>query len=39
MPLSFFGFGFPTILLMVAVLAAVEGVKYLKGRFHGVKKH
>jgi hypothetical protein len=34
MPLSFQGFGLTTILLMVAVLTAVEGVKYLKGRFH-----
>jgi hypothetical protein len=34
MPFSFFGFGFTTILLMVGVLTAAEGVRYLKEKFH-----
>jgi hypothetical protein len=32
MPLSFQGFGYVAILLMVAVLSAVEGVRYLRDR-------
>ena len=34
MPFSFFGFGSTAILLMVGALAVMEGIKYLKGRFH-----
>lgn len=34
MPLSFQGFGSIAILLMVFILTAVEGVKYLREKFH-----
>jgi hypothetical protein len=34
MPFSFFGFGFTAILLMLAILSAAEGVKFLRERFH-----
>ena len=34
MPFSYQGFGFTAILMMVLVLSAVEGVKYLKEHFH-----
>jgi hypothetical protein len=34
LPLSYQGFGFTAILLMVLILSMVEGVKYLKARFH-----
>jgi hypothetical protein len=34
MPLSFQGFGAVAILAMVLILSAVEGVNYLKGKFH-----
>jgi len=34
MPLSFQGFGAMAILGMVLILSAVQGVHYLKDRFH-----
>jgi hypothetical protein len=34
MPLSFTGFGAMAILGMVLVLSAVQGIHYLKDRFH-----
>ena len=34
MPFSFQGFGVVAILAMVAILAAAEGLSYLKERFH-----
>lgn len=34
MPFSYQGFGFTSILLMVLILSAVQGVKYLRERFH-----
>jgi hypothetical protein len=33
LPLSYQGFGFTAILLMVLILSLVEGVKYLKAKF------
>jgi hypothetical protein len=34
MPLSYQGFGFTAILVMVAILSAGQLLKYLKERFH-----
>jgi hypothetical protein len=34
MPLSFNGFGFAAILVMVAILSAAEGIKFLRQKFH-----
>ena len=34
LPFSYQGFGFTAIILMVLILTAVEGAKYLKERFH-----
>ncbi|MDP4148510.1 MAG: hypothetical protein Q8927_01565 [Bacteroidota bacterium] len=34
LPLSYQGFGFTAILLMVLILSVVEGVKYIRGRMH-----
>lgn len=34
MPLSFQGFGAVAILGMVLILSAVQGIHYLKDRFH-----
>jgi hypothetical protein len=34
LPLSYQGFGFTAILLMVLILSVVEGIKYLRGRLH-----
>jgi hypothetical protein len=34
MPLSYQGFGFTAIVLMVAVLSAAQLLKYLKGRLN-----
>ncbi len=31
MPVSFTGFGTLTLIMMVAVLAAIQGIKYLRG--------
>ena len=33
-PLSYQGFGFTAILVMVAILSAAQLLKYLKERFH-----
>jgi len=34
MPFSYQGLGVTAILLMVLVLSAVEGIKYLKEKYH-----
>jgi hypothetical protein len=34
MPLSFQGFGATAILVMVVILAAAQGINYLRERFH-----
>jgi hypothetical protein len=31
MPVSFTGFGTATLIIMVGVLAAIQGIKYLRG--------
>lgn len=39
MPLSFQGFGFTALLIMVAVLSASQLVRYLRERFHDSKNN